>query len=410
MSGATESVASAELKPLPYHEAMRDYLQTEEADVWRWFASNKVRGEQAEAVRFELLRSTYRIERETQPEVYAAAEAVAAQLGLAIPITIYQAQNPQGLNASLACVPEEAHVVLHGPVASQLTPDEFRALLAHELSHLLLWRSWAGEYLVAEQVVAALTHDPLADTPHFASARLFGLYAEVFCDRGSLLVVGDPLVVVSMLVKVETQVDEVSAESFLRQADEVCDRGGARTEGLSHPETFLRARAVRLRAEVDPECDRKVEEMIEGSPTLGNLDLLAQRRVAGLTRRLVDVLLSHRWMQTEPVLAHARLFFEDYVPPAAPVEDAALAEDLRTDDRPMQDYYGYVLLDFVTADRDLEELPLAAALAIAERLGLKEPFAEIAKRELRLRKRQWETIDQDKDTLLAKAREDSTAS
>ncbi len=43
------------------------------------------------------------------------------------------------------------------------------------------------------------------------------------------------------------------------------------------------------------------------------------------------------------------------------MEDPALAEELRTDDQPMQDYYGYVLLDFVTADRDLEELPLAAA-------------------------------------------------
>ena len=110
-------------------------------------------------------------------------------------------------------------------------------------------------------------------------------------------------------------------------------------------------------------------------------------------------------MQTEPVLAHARLFFEDYVPPEDLLEDLALADDLRTDDRPMQDYYGYVLLDFVTADRDLEELPLAAALVLAEKLGLKDRFTEIAKRELRLRKKQLETIDQDKEELLAKANE-----
>jgi hypothetical protein len=136
---------------------------------------------------------------------------------------------------------------------------------------------------------------------------------------------------------------------------------------------------------------------------------LAQRKVAGLTRRLLDVLLSRRWMQTESVLAHARLFFEDYVPPDDLLKDPALTEDLRTDDRPMQDYYGYVLLDFVTADRDLEELPLAAALMLAEKLGLKDRFAEIAKRELRLRKKQLETIDQDKETLLAKANEDPIA-
>ena len=239
MSDSVENIRTLELKPLPYHEAMRDYLKEEEADVWHWYASNKVRDEQAEAVRFELLKSTYRVERQAQPETYAAAEDVARKL-------------------------------------------------------------WA--------------------------------------DR-------------------------------------------------------------------EPQSDRKIQEMLEGRPALNHLDLLAQRKVAGLTRRLLDALLWRRWMQTEPVLAHACLFFEDYVPPEDLLEDPALAEELRTDDQPMQDYYGYVLLDFVTADRDLEELPLAAALVLAEKLGLKDRFTEIAKRELRLRKKQLETIDQDKEKLLAKANE-----
>ncbi len=78
-----------------------------------------------------------------QAELYAQAEEVVRKLGLDIPVTIYQAQNPQGLNASLAYVPNEAHIVLHGPVCSKLTEAEFRALLAHELSHFLLWRFWA---------------------------------------------------------------------------------------------------------------------------------------------------------------------------------------------------------------------------------------------------------------------------
>jgi Zn-dependent protease with chaperone function len=394
--------AKLELKPLPFHEAMRAYLKEEEPDVWHWYASNQVRNEQAEATRFELLKSTYRVEREAQVETYATAENVAKKLGLDVPVTIYQAQNPQGLNASLAYVPGEAHVVLHGPVSAKLTDAEFRALLAHELSHFLLWRSWDGQFMITEQILAALTHDPLADTPHFAAARLFALYNEVFCDRGSLLVVDDPLVVISMLLKVETQLDEVSPESYLRQAEEVFGHAGAKAAGLSHPEAFIRARAVKLWADRELEADRKIEEMLEGRPALNNLDLLAQRMVAGLTRRLLDALLGRRWMQTEAVLAHARLFFEDYVPPDDLLEDPALAEDLRTDDEPMQDYYGYVLLDFVTADRDLEELPLAAALVLAENLGLKERFTEIAKRELRLRKKQLETIDQDKEELLAK--------
>ena len=216
MPDSVENIRMLELKPLPYHEAMRDYLKEEEAGVWHWYASNKVRDEQAETVRFELLKSTYRVEREAQPETYAAAEDVARKLGRDVPITIYQAQNPQGLNGSLA-------------------------------------------------------YDPLADIPHFASARLIALYNEVFCDRGSLLVAGDPLVVISMLLKVETQLDEVSPESYLRQAEEVFGHAGAKTEGLSHPEAFIRARALKLWADREPQSDRKIQEMLEGRPALNRL-------------------------------------------------------------------------------------------------------------------------------------------
>jgi Zn-dependent protease with chaperone function len=397
------------LKPLPYHEAMRDYLKKEETQIWQWYASNKIRKEQAESVRFELLKSTYRLERDAQPEIYGAAEEAAKQLRLDIPITIYQTQNPLGLNASLAYVPGEAHIVLHGPVSSKLNNEEFLALLAHELSHYLLSQAWDGEFIITEQILSAITHDPLADTPHFASARLFLLYNEVFCDRGSLAVVGDPLTAISMLLKIETQLEEVSPENYLRQADEVFGHGTTKTEGLSHPEAFIRARAIKLWSDRDSEADRKIEEMIEGRPAFDNLDLMSQRKIAGQTRRLFDVLLSRRWMQTVPVLAHAKLFFEDYVPPDAILEDRTLADELRTDDRPMQDYFVYVLLDFVTADRDLEELPLAAAMEIAENLGIKDRFVEIANRELRLRKKQLEIIDRDKEKLLAHANAESEA-
>jgi len=67
---------------------------------------------------------------------------------------------------------------------------------------MLLYISWDGEFLIAEQVLSAMTHDRDADTPHFTISRLFGLYTDVFCDRVALEVVGSPLDVISMLVKV----------------------------------------------------------------------------------------------------------------------------------------------------------------------------------------------------------------
>ena len=66
-------------------------------------------------------------------------------------------------------------------------------------------------------------------------------------------------------------------------------------------------------------------------------------------------------------------------------------------------YYCYVLLDFATADRDLEEMPLAAVLTLAERLELKDRFAEIARKEMRITKKQFDKVDREKESLLKKA-------
>ena len=390
------------LSPLPYHNAIRDFLKEEDSHVWEWFASNKTRDEQADAVRFDLLKNTYRVEREADPELYDIADEAAQSLSLDIPITIYQSQNPERMNAALAYVPGEAHIILEGPLKSKLSATETRSLFGHELAHYSLWHAWSGEFLVADQILAALTHDQAADAPHFASARLFQLYTEIFCDRGALAVVGDPLVVVSTLVKLATGLDAVNADSYIRQADEIFQKGKGpgKTSGLTHPEAFIRARALKLWHDQDQNVESKIGDMIEGSFALDDLDLLGQRKVAGLTRRLVDALLTDAWMRTELTTGHARLFFPEYSPPTKRPDAEELANELKTDDQPLNDYYCYVLLDFVTADRELEELALAAGMQLSEKLGLKERFVEIARKELRLTKKQIDKIDQEKASML----------
>jgi hypothetical protein len=397
------SVNIVSLSPLPYQIAIRDFLKAEDGRVWEWFASNRTGDDQAEAVRFNLLKTTYRIERAADPTLYALVDEVAQALALDVPVTIYQAQNPERLNAGIAYVPHEVHVVFEGAIKSKLSEAELRAVLGHELAHYSLWYGLNGEFLIADQVLSALTHDAQAETAHVASARLFHLYTEIYCDRGALAVVGDPLVVVSMLVKIATGLDDVKAESYIRQAEEIFSSGGAKSGGLTHPEAFVRARAVKLWYDGDEAVEDKIAAMIEGIPALGELDLLAQRRIDGLTRRLIDSLLSMSWMQSEPMIAHARLFYPDYSPPGEPPSDRNLVADLATDDPPLKDYYCYVLLDFATTDRELEELPLAAALDLSERLKLKERFVEIVKKELRLTKKQLEKIDQEKGATLEKA-------
>ena len=343
-------------------------------------------------------------DRTADQQLYTTAHEVAQALSLDVPITIYQSQNPERLNAGLAYVPHEAHIIFEGPVKSKLSGPEVKALLGHELAHFSLWQGWDGEFLVVDQLLAALTHEEAAEPAHLASARLFYLYNEIFCDRGALAVVGDPLAVVSMLVKLATGLDEVDAASYVRQAEEIFRKGPAKTAGLTHPEAFIRAHAITLWHEGDAAVEDKIAEMIEGTLALNELDLLGQRKVHAHTKQLIGALLAESWMRTEPVLAHARLFFPDYSP-ACDNPNGDLAALLKTDDQPLKDYFCYVMLDFVTADRELEEMPLAAALQLSEKLGLKDRFAEITKKELRLTKKQLEKIDQAKKSLLKKVAE-----
>jgi hypothetical protein len=394
---------AANLDVLPYHVALCDFLKRADPDVWSLLASAISRKAQTDAIKFELLKSTYRVERDSQAELYQAAERVAGRLGLSSPITIYQSQNPSGLNASLAYVPAEIHLIFHGPILGQLTPVEVEGLIGHELSHYLLWQKDNGELLVAAEMLTALVNDRSAHSAHFASWRLFQLYSEIFCDRGALMVTNDAQAVVSMLVKVQTGIQDVSAEAYLRQAEEVFAHPDAKADALTHPEAYIRARAVKLWADKHSDAPALIDKMIVGSADMDDLDLLGQDRLQRQTRRFLDVLLSSKWFQTDLVVAHARLFYENYAPPEATVTDADLVKELSVATPSVRDYFCFLLLDFVTTDRGLEELPLALALEVAERVGIKTRFFELACQELRLRKNQVEKVDRDKQQILIEA-------
>jgi hypothetical protein len=67
------------------------------------------------------------------------------------------------------------------------------------------------------------------------------------------------------------------------------------------------------------------------------------------------------------------------------------------------EYYCFLLLDFVAVERDLEELPIAAALTIAEQLDVKPRLIELLRQEIKLRKGQLDKIDANKESLLRDA-------
>lgn len=397
--------ATTGLKPLPYHCAIRDHLQREEAALWRWFSSNRVREEAADAVRLDLLKSTYRVDRETQPALYELADRVLGKLGFEVPVTIYQSQSGSDLNASLAYIPGEAHLVLSGPVTSTLTAHELEAVFGHELSHLLLWDGWNGDYMVVDQLLGAMSMDAHADTAHIESIRLFRLYTEVFCDRGALRVAGETALVVSALVKMHTGIAEVNAQSYLQQAEEIFSQGPVKAQELTHPEVYIRARAIERWSANDQEADAMVAEMIEGAPALDTLDLLARTRVAANTRVLIGRLLSPKWFRTEATLAHARFYFDDFDPDEG-IAARAPAEPFDRGDDALKDYYCFVLLDFVSADRDLEDLPLAAAIILAREVGLSDRFRTRAMQDLSILARRYDALAGKAGALLSRVARD----
>ena len=392
---------SLSLEPLPYHRAMVDYLRSEERDLWNWFSSAQARTQYTEALRLGLLKSTYRLDAEGHPDLVKAAEEAKQALGLDFPLTLYQAQQSSELNAALYFIPGEGHVVLSGSLVNLLSPAELKSVIGHELAHHLLWRLNDGEFFIADRMLQGIAEDPRAEFSHHQSARRFQLYTEIFADRGSLAVTRDIHSVIAGLVKIETGLHQVSAPSYLKQAEEVFTQSKAKTQGLSHPEMFIRARALRLWSESASNVETEVLAMIEGTSTVEELDLLGQVRSTELIRRFLAQFLRPKWFQTDVVLGHARLFFSDFSP--AREDDPGLAAELVSDDPKLHELLGFILMDFVVADSELEDLPLAAAWEWSKKLGFESAFEKILNKELKLKARDLKRLKQEAPQKLLEA-------
>jgi hypothetical protein len=377
------------------------YLKEREPEAWSWASSDQGRAEEASALRTGLLKSHYRLDAAAHPELAERCSLVARRLDFALPVTMYQAQGGLGMNASLLYLPGEAHLAFTGPILETLRGAELDAVLAHELAHARLWEIDGGDFLTADRLLVQAAADARAADSHLHTARRLRLYTEIYADRGALAGCADLHGAVAALVKTQTGLTSVSADGYLRQADEIFACGDTKTEGLDHPETFIRARALRLWAQEDPGLDDWLQHVIEGPVQIDELDLPGQRRLEGLTRRFLAELLRPRWFHTPAVLAHARAFFPDFEPGTAP--DESLTDHLPTGDGSTRDYWIYLLLDFASVDGGLEDVPLAAAITWARRLEFVEAFERLAVKELGLPRKQLARLKREADDLLARA-------
>jgi hypothetical protein len=378
--------AVTQLRPPPYLEALADYLKTQEPETWAWFDSTQAQSDYADSLRLDLLKQTYRLDAAAYPDLFLALEEAKSRLGLSIPVTLYQSQRNRELNAALFFLPGEAHIVFEGDVLRLLDPAELRSVLGHELAHYVLWSGSEQRFFMADRIMQAMAHESRAEPSHVECARLMRLYTEIFADRGALQVTGNPTAVVSGLIKMQTGLSQVDAASYVRQAEEVFARSKVRTEELSHPEAFIRARATMLWADNSEEMESEVTRMIEGAPILDKLDLVGQQRMTRLTRTWLQAYLQPDWFRTDAVRGHARLFFPEFEFETDEAAKIDLLAELQDAGNTIRDYFCYVMLDFSAVDPDLELEPLRAAFRLAGELGWDARLETMAVKELKLKK------------------------
>lgn len=368
---------------LSYHCATIKAFK-QHSHTWSFFFAHQTHADPLRQYKLDLLKNTYKFDEASDEQgLYSKAAKVKEALNLSLPVVIYQAQDTTEKNASIIQLDGAAHIVFSGPFIQSFTDDELMAVLAHELSHIHLYGSADGDVEVADRIITAIANSGGGTAAHAETARLFKLYTEIYCDRGSHKVTGSHLPIITALVKLSTGLNTVNGESYVRQAEEIfASDAGIKTAGLSHPENFIRARAIHLWHTKGEAAEPEIENMIEGLTGIDELDLHRQQTLEGITLNLIGLLLQPAWMQTPKTLSLAKQYFS-HVGSAA-VNDEKLAKDIAPLHSTVHEYLGYVLYDFATADKALEDVPLGYCFHLSHALGVAKPFAAAVKKERKL--------------------------
>lgn len=382
------------LTPLHYHLTVVDYLRRHEADVWRWAGERTAGLDQREALRAMLLRGTYRIEREAHPDIHAALALALERLGIDVPATLYQSPGAE-MNAALFYVPGEVHIVVQGALLERLAPDELLAVLGHELAHYLLWAHGEGELLVADRILDQAAMSGAASASHRETCRRYALHTELFADRGAAVAAGSVGPAIAALVKVQTGMHAVDPAAYLRQAEEIEAQETAASSAPTHPETFLRARALALWWERSASIDGWLEARLHGPLALERLDLPGQVQVQQHTRGFIAWFLAGTALASEALLAQVRMLFPDWPGSDMPLDPAALQGS------GLHPYWNALLLDLALADPDQQDAALLRAGQAARLLGSFDAFEASLRRDAGMNKRELDRYKRqlDKETL-----------
>lgn len=373
------------LSALSYHQKVKDHFRAQ-PKTWDYFAGASNKEEQLLQFKTELLRNTYKFDPSSEPFIYDKINIIKDKLGLQqLPVTVYQAAHTDELNASIVYLNNEAHIVFSGSIIKLLDDEELLAVLAHELTHIKLFTLQDGQLEVADRIITAIANHHQSEPAYYETARLYRLYTEIFCDRGACMVLGKTGPVISSLVKISTGLDKVNPENYLKQADEIFSaNNNTKTAGISHPENFIRARAVQFWHEKGDAAEADIQKMIEGLSELDQLDIFRQKELSLLTSKILQLFLKPNWFRTTMISSLARQYFPDFSWDDSAIMEEGFVESISKDHNTIKEYLAYLLLDFALADPSLEEIPAGRALQFAEEIGIVDQYNAILKKELKL--------------------------
>lgn len=383
------------MTPLPYHRSVADTLEREHPESFRALVPQGSHG-RAELDQ-ALLRSTYRLEATSHPDVHEAVGRAADALGLTVPVEVYADEGQRAPNAELVFVPDRAILLFTGPTLDLLDTDELCAVGAHELAHHQLWTAEHGRYLAAARLLDAAEGDARTPSEYLETARRYRLATELYADRAALRATEVLTTAVSGLLKVATGLRRVDPEAYLRQAAEVDLTSPS--AGSTHPETVLRAWALQQWHEHREAAEERVEAAFAPSLDLNTLDLPGQDRLLTLTRDVVAAAAALEGLRSPEVAELA----EQYGAAATGPTYHRVPSSLLPDPLPAETrrYLATVLADLATADDEAGDETLAVTLAFAQRARLGPEFLKLLGTELGLAERERRRISDRADALVA---------
>jgi Zn-dependent protease with chaperone function len=171
-----------------------------------------------------LLGNAVRIGDDQVPDLWSSYRHCVHVLDLEQTPDLYITQTPM-VNA-MTIGAQRPVVIVYSSLVSSYEPREVQAVLAHEVGHVLSEHyTYTTALVILSQVVqGALPRSIFAGLPIralYLALLEWSRMAELSCDRAAALVLGDPLPVCQMLMRVAGgAVEGLNLDAFIRQASE----------------------------------------------------------------------------------------------------------------------------------------------------------------------------------------------